>query len=314
MRSIVLLLFFLLFFQAAVRTQELGSLVVLDTLEVNGKDIIIYDNFTWQYLYTDSLLNIMSLADSLATHNYIVENKLFKEDSLTLFTTDWDSVNIFSWSNISKPFKDTIAIRLLSDSCNFSMPTLGYLQYGFGWRRREMHNGIDLKLELGDTVIAAFDGIVRYARWNKGGYGNLVIVRHFNGIETYYAHLSKILCKPNQVLKSGDIVGLGGKTGRAYGTHLHFETRFKDKAFDPQIIIDVETKRLKTNYLVLMPKNLKNHNIVQYNKSANSHIVKKGDTLWGISNMYKVSVKNICTLNGFEETATLSIGQKLRIR
>src|SRR5574343_1124269 len=96
----------------------------------------------------------------------------------------------------------------------------------FGWRKYRPHYGTDIDLEIGDTVVSAFDGMVRIARPKVGGYGNVVIIRHSNGLETVYAHLSKILVEPGQTIKAGELLGLGGNTGRSYGAHLHFDMRY----------------------------------------------------------------------------------------
>ena len=165
--------------------------------------------------------------------------------------------------------------------------------------------------EAGDTILAAFDGIVRYAGFNRGGFGNLVVIRHFSGLETYYAHLSKISVNRNQYIKSGEVVGLAGRTGRAFGDHLHFEIRYMDNPFDPELIIDFENKKLKTETIVLMPEIFEH---IKELSQAQYYTVAQGDTLWGISRRHGVSVNFICNLNGINQDMTLRIGQRLRVR
>jgi murein DD-endopeptidase MepM/ murein hydrolase activator NlpD len=108
----------------------------------------------------------------------------------------------------------------------------------YGWRGSRMHTGIDIKQQLGDTIVAAWGGRVRIARYLHAGYGNVVIIRHENGLETLYAHLSKVLAKPNCFLQAGQPIGLAGRTGRATTEHLHFEVRFLYRHFNPSILID----------------------------------------------------------------------------
>lgn len=110
----------------------------------------------------------------------------------------------------------------------------------YGPRRRRMHKGIDLKVLKGDTIRAAFNGKVRIKAFERRGYGYYVVLRHPNGLETIYGHLSKILVEENQIVRAGETIGLGGNTGRSTGSHLHFETRFLGQAINPAEIIDFE--------------------------------------------------------------------------
>ena len=133
------------------------------------------------------------------------------------------------------------------------MPVHGTLSSRYGWRGKRPHRGIDIPLKIGDSVHSAFDGIVRVAEGSSrtGGYGNLVVVRHPNGLETYYGHLSQILVKENEVVSAGEVIGLGGSTGRSTGPHLHFETRYMGKAFDPERVVDVPGDSLRCDTLTL---------------------------------------------------------------
>ena len=118
------------------------------------------------------------------------------------------------------------------------------LQSKFGYRPRfrRIHKGIDLGLHVGDTVRAAFDGKVRICRYERRGYGYYVVIRHDNGMETVYGHLSKFIVKPDDRVKAGDPIALGGNTGRSTGPHLHFETRYMGLPINPADIIDFENK------------------------------------------------------------------------
>ena len=315
MKTLFIYLLFV-FSYITVLAQETNTETVyknpVDTVHSTEFDIVLFDNNTWEYLNHDSVMALLHLRDSINIYSYILNEKLYTPDSLTVFSEKWDTVNIFAYGNIDyKRALDTFAIPILGDTGKFVIPVPGYKQSGFGWRWVQIHNGIDLDLKTGDTVVSAFDGVVRFAGWNNGGYGNLVIVRHFNGLETYYAHLSSLNCRDNQKVCAGECIGLGGRTGRAYGPHLHFEMRFKDNPFDPEWLVDFETKELKTDILYLMPEKFGH---VKEISNSQYHTINSGDTLWGISRRYGTSINYICSLNGITENTCLRIGQKLRVR
>ena len=168
-----------------------------------------------------------------------------EEPEEDIYVEGWDSQAVNCYTNAVVP--DTKVI----DVSNFCMPTMGYVTSPYGYRRRfrRMHKGIDLKVQIGDTIRAAFDGKVRLTR-NQGrrkGYGLYVIVRHSNGLETVYGHLSKFLVSPDQYVKAGDPIALGGNTGRSTGPHLHFETRYMGYAINPDAIFDFENKTTHTD-------------------------------------------------------------------
>ncbi len=169
-------------------------------------------------------------------------------DSLSIDPSEIPSSNLYqNWNNNNvrtgivnpKYFKDTLLV-LISDTHQFVFPYKGKICSTFGPRGRRNHAGVDIKLNKGEPVVAAFDGVVRMAK-NYSGYGKLVVIRHYNGLETVYGHLSKISVKINQKVKAGDLIGLGGRTGRATTEHLHFETRYLGATFHPQHILNFET-------------------------------------------------------------------------
>lgn len=180
----------------------------------------------------------------------------------------------------------------------------------FGWRRGRVHAGIDLDLETGDNVYAIIDGVVKEAEYSRG-YGNLVILQHENGLETYYAHLSKIKVEPGDVVESGDLIGLGGSTGRSTGPHLHFEVRYHGAYMDPNHVIDFKTGELKSDMLTLEKNTFKMLNDVN---KAKYHTVRRGDTLSGIASRYGTSVSKICRLNGISSNKVIRPGQRIRVR
>jgi murein DD-endopeptidase MepM/ murein hydrolase activator NlpD len=153
--------------------------------------------------------------------------------------------------------------------------------------------------------------VVRYAKYNRGGFGNLIIIRHYNGLETYYAHLSKILVKVNQVVKSGDLIALGGSTGRSRGPHLHFEIRYKDIPLDPLRVIDYDNQKLISGTFPVTKQ------VFYPNDHVENAIVvkiKSGDTLGKLAKKYHTSVKEICAMNKIKSTTLLRVGRPIRVR
>ena len=261
-------------------------------------------------------------------------------DTASVYTTDWNNEVTFQYPPAG--FSPEGIINLVDTTLGYAFPVEKPTTSGFGGRRRHQ-KGIDIPLKVGENVVAAFGGKVRYAKWNSGGFGNLVVVRHPNGLETYYAHLSKIKVRPNQVVQAGELIGLGGSTGRSYSPHLHFEVRYGFVPFDPNFIFDLENYCLKTDTLDLavVVKNAKgmkcydqdefdqeqhdhNHShatalpIANTSSEANSnaayHIVRSGDSLSKIGAKYGRSVDALCKLNGLTPTSILQIGQRIRVK
>ena len=237
----------------------------------------------------------------------------------------WDNETLYPYADENIP--DTVHLKLTDEFRCFVMPVETKINSQFGWRWNRPHKGLDLHLQTGDPVKAAFDGVVRYAQYNNGGYGNLVIIRHYNGLETYYAHLSKINVAPNGIIKAGEILGEGGCSGsRCTGPHLHFETRYKDQPFNPQEIIAFDKGCLSSESITLTKSNFvigKSNSVsTTFNsKSAKakanlkySYKIKNGDTLLAIALRNKTSVKTICKLNNLKPESTLKIGRVLRLR
>ena len=163
-----------------------------------------------------------------------------------VYGRNWDTINLFVYRNIElKDLPASVDIKLINGVGQFHCPATGRVLSKYGPRGRRDHNGTDIKVEHGDPIYSAFDGIVRLSRWNSGGYGNLVIVRHPNGLETYYGHLSRRNCAAGDYVRAGQVIGYGGKTGRAYGVHLHFEARYCDQTFDPERLMDFEAGNLR---------------------------------------------------------------------
>ena len=222
------------------------NLITKDTIfeETFPKDSIIKKNlnsFKKNWVTTEPLDS-----DSAA----LISEKLLSENPI--FLEYWDNTQVFTYENVTYADLPTkIEIPLVQKGEKFQMTWYGNLNFKYGWRWGRMHRGLDLFLRTGDSVVSAFNGVVRYARFNSSGFGNCVVVRHLNGLETVYGHLSKISVSEDQYVQAGELVGLGGTTGRSNGPHLHFETRYKDFSIDPETFADVRSSKLLSETFVL---------------------------------------------------------------
>lgn len=218
------------------------------------------------------------------------------------------------------------------DLSGFCMPTNHTrITSKCGPRWRRMHNGLDIKVYIGDTIRAAFDGKVRIVKYERRGYGKYVVIRHDNGLETIYGHLSKQIVKENEYVKAGDPIGLGGNTGRSTGSHLHFETRFLGEVINPELMFDFPKQDIVSDtYLFVRGANRyasqrdrllaagsrERSSWTARNDGGNSsiryHKIRQGDTLGRISRLYHVPIDRLCQINGIKRTTTLRIGQVLR--
>ena len=161
-----------------------------------------------------------------------------------IYTEGWESNLVNCYKDANVPNTKVLDVR------HYVMPTKGnYVTSHYGWRPQfgRTHKGIDLRAAVGDTVYSAFSGRVRLTRFERGGYGFYVIVRHENGLETVYGHLSRFLVKPDQYVKAGQPIALSGNTGRSTGPHLHFETRFMGYAINPEAIFDFANRCTHTD-------------------------------------------------------------------
>ena len=219
-----------------------------------------------------------------------------------------------------------LAIENIPDSIYFDLtgyiPAIeGKVTSRFGPRWKRYHYGIDIKLNVGDPVASVFDGKIRITRYDRGGYGSYVVVRHDNGLETVYGHFSKILVTEGQVVRAGEIIGLGGNSGKSTGPHLHFETRFLGNPINPEKFFDFELGEAKVSSY-LMVKEIAFHWAIPYrNKSQETstsvakkkfHKVRNGETLTRISKRYGVSINQLCRLNGINKKRSLRVGQTIR--
>lgn len=294
-------------------TFDTNGLTVLDTLN-SGNDalyVILYGNNTWKY----------------------VRNRAVAKDS-TIFEKYWDTVSLFPYKDVSiASLPQSVVIDLIDSTKSYHYPYKGAVnpRGKYGPRRGRRHQGVDLPLKMGEPVYATFCGRVRISQYVRG-YGNLVIIRHDNGLETYYGHLSERLVQPGDWVEAGHVIGKGGSTGRSTGPHLHFETRYYGQAFDPERLIDFKNGMLCRETFLLKKSffNINSNagqdfddeiaNEEQDKKEAAEkaamryHKIRSGDTLGAIARRYGTTVSNICRLNGIKSTTILRIGRTLRVR
>ena len=309
-----------------VKNQARQCTPYADTLDTGnpGVKVVLYNNGT--YRFVRDLSQVM--ADSL-------------------FTECWDTraVNPYRLEPDSIPERFSLWIVDTLDS--YSCPMTVKPRSLYGYRHGRRHQGIDLPLSTGTPVPVAFDGKVRISDY-VSGYGNLVVVRHPNGLETFYGHLSKRNVESGDWVSAGDIIGLGGSTGRSTGPHLHFETRYKGAAFDPAWLIDFETGTLRHRLLkirswyfnpnqryvqdvddedeifrtdeedrLLAEEQAKKEAAARAAAEAAAiryHTVRSGDTLSGIAKKYHTSVNELCRLNNIKSSAVLQVGKRIRVR
>jgi murein DD-endopeptidase MepM/ murein hydrolase activator NlpD len=188
-------------------------------------------------------------------------------------------------------------------------PHKGIITSRFGWRDGRIHKGIDIDLEKGEKVSAAFDGKVRVAKL-QGGFGNVVILMHPNGLETVYAHLSKLKVKQGDIVLSGQTIGLGGNTGHSRGTHLHFEVRYKGHPFNPSAIISFNEHKLF--HAIVTVRNNKT-SLCAFPANSSVHTVCRGESWYAIAIKYGITTKTLLALNGIEKKYYLKPGEQLRV-
>ena len=198
--------------------------------------------------------------------------------------------------------------------------------YGYRHSFGRMHYGTDLKLNYGDTIRAAFSGKVRVKSYEGAGYGNYVVIRHPNGLETVYGHMTRSIVREGTIVRAGDPIGLGGSTGRSTGPHLHFEARFMGVPIDPSDLFDFQAGVPRYDVFAFVkgayrtPRSFAVAKVAKPKKSGESteeqfktHRIKKGDTLSSIASRYGVSLKKLCFTNGITTHDKLSIGRTIRI-
>lgn len=240
----------------------------------------------------------------------------------------WDTTVYNPYKNISVT-EFPINITFSDSTYASPVPHEKVITSRYGWRRGRPHKGIDIDLVTGDSVVSILDGVVRFARYSRG-HGKTVVVRHFNGLETTYAHLSHIAVKANDTLKKGQYLGKGGNTGRSTGSHLHLVTSYKGEYIHPEYLFNFDaTNTIRSKDLWVTHKwtrttyhssrglakltlfNTKEEALASLEKQRKVYVVRKGDTLSRISKRNQTSIASICRTNKIKRTSTLRIGQKL---
>jgi murein DD-endopeptidase MepM/ murein hydrolase activator NlpD len=216
------------------------------------------------------------------------------------------------------PYKipiDSLPDTVRIDCSKFHVPVPGLITSDFGPRRYRYHYGTDLRINIGDSVRSAFDGKVRIIDYEARGYGHYVVIRHNNGLETVYAHLSQVLVSLDQNVKGGELIALGGNTGRSTGPHLHFEMRYLGNALNPASIVNFITGKVHNDiYQITKRKSFYYQHEVRKQAAAKYYKVRKGDTLGHIALRNGTSVKAICRLNKIKTNTKLQPGQRIRIK
>lgn len=278
----------------------------------------------------------LSLKEPKATPSKSVHYTYEKND----LYDSWDNGNVYA--DTKKKLPDTYSIDLRG----FAMPTPNRnvtSRYGYRAAFRRNHYGLDIKVYTGDTIVSAWDGKVRIVKTDPRGWGKYVVIRHPNGLETLYAHLSQQLVEVNQVVKAGEPIGLGGNTGRSTGSHLHLECRLLGEAINPELLFDFPNQRMTTDVYEWCNTNAKRAKngevsaeaiekveaesaalaeatgvqtpqpVSQPAKTTRTHKVKKGETAYKIAKKYGISVDKLLKNNGLRHNSTLRPGQILKI-
>ena len=312
-----------------VKSIDPSSVAPVDTLDTGNPaiKILLMANHTWKYFKDPSV----------SSHSEV-------------FNRYWSDEYPNPYKMELKDLNDDISIWVVDTLKEYHCPYQTKVYSPFGYRHGRRHMGVDLPLKTGTPVVAAFSGKVRMSKYYKG-FGNLVIIRHESGLETFYAHLSKRLVTPGEWVTAGQTIGLGGSTGRSTGAHLHFETRYCGFAFDPQWLIDFESGTLRHRLFILKKRFLnagskyipesddEDYLIMKADSSyyaaraveqakreqeeakktaelakAQYYKIRSGDTLGSIAVKYHTTVKKLCALNGISTKTTLRVGRSIRVR
>ena len=280
----------------------------------------------------------MKAVDSIVLHR-LIEQETFENPAGDLYE-EWDN-ELTHYSSSALPDEATIDLR------GFCMPTPSrVITSNFGARWGRQHKGLDIKVYIGDTIRAAFSGKVRIVKYEPKGYGKYVVIRHYNGLETYYGHMSKQLVRENEEVKAGDPIGLGGNTGRSTGSHLHFETRICGVAINPALMFDFRNQDVTSDFYTYrrsryaaesaqatrlrgVSGNSGNSRFdtdededdlemaiaapsATFSSEVHFHKVKKGETLQSIARKCHTTVDALCKLNRIGKSIRLMPGQILK--
>lgn len=310
-------------FKKIVKSIAFGALLFMSAQPVTAQDLLARQA---------PVDRKMKRVDTLALQN-LINRENIQSPSAELYD-DWDN----TYAHKATELPDSFRIDLR----HFHMPTTSrVVTSNFGSRWGRQHKGIDLKVYIGDTIRSAFSGKVRMVKYERGGYGKYIVIRHSNGLETIYGHLSKQLVEENQVVRAGEVIGLGGNTGRSTGSHLHFETRLCGVALNPAILFDFRAQDVvadsylfrKNTYMAESSEANRLRGKIgngsytreevqgemafgseteQVAEEKQYHKVAKGETLSAIAKKRGVSVSSLCKLNRISKRTRLRPGQILR--
>ena len=310
-------------FKKIVKSIAFGALLFVSAQPVTAQDLLARQA---------PVDRKMKRVDTLALQN-LINRENIQSPSAELYD-DWDN----TYAHKATELPDSFRIDLR----HFHMPTTSrVVTSNFGCRWGRPHKGIDLKVYIGDTIRSAFSGKVRMVKYERGGYGKYIVIRHSNGLETIYGHLSKQLVEENQVVRAGEVIGLGGNTGRSTGSHLHFETRLCGVALNPAILFDFRAQDVvadsylfrKNTYMAesseanrlrgkigngsytreeVQGEMAYGSETEQVAEEKQYHKVAKGETLSAIAKKRGVSVSSLCKLNRISKRTRLRPGQILR--
>ena len=277
-----------------------------------------------------------------------IDRKMKAVDSVALkrliFTENYDSPSedlYEDWNNLYAHREQALPDSFRISLRDFCMPTTSrVLTSNFGARWGRQHKGLDIKVYIGDTIRAAFAGKVRIVRYEGRGYGKYIVIRHHNGLETIYGHLSKQLVVEDQEVRAGDVIGLGGNTGRSTGSHLHFETRLCGVALNPALMFDFRNQDVVDDYYMFRKATYQQESVIasrlrgvggssfntgdedielasvapaaSYQQESRFHKVRKGETIYSIARKRGTTVNAIMKLNHLKKTSKLMPGQILK--
>lgn len=307
-----------------VKTFAISMLLVVSSTHANAQDLLARQA---------PVDRKMAAVDTIMLRGIAMREEL-ESPSADLYA-NWDN----KYAHKATELPETFNIDLR----HFTMPTTSrVITSNFGSRWGRQHKGLDIKVYIGDTIRAAFSGKVRIVRYERGGYGKYIVIRHNNGLETIYGHLSQQLVEENQDVRAGDVIGLGGNTGRSTGSHLHFETRLCGVALNPALMFDFREQDVTGDYYAFnrasydaesatatrlrgkqdgstLAKNDAGDDFSTNQRTTSGlddqvqyHKVAKGETLETIARKRGVTIDQICKLNHIKKTMRLRPGQILR--
>lgn len=307
-----------------IKKLAISALLAVAAIPVHGQDLLARQA---------PVDRKMAAVDTIMLRNITIKEDM--ESPASELYSNWDN----RYAHRATELPETYRIDLR----HFCMPTTSrVITSNFGSRWGGQHKGLDIKVYIGDTIRSAFSGKVRIVRYEGGGYGKYIVIRHNNGLETIYGHLSKQLVKENQEVRAGEVIGLGGNTGRSTGSHLHFETRLCGVALNPALMFDFREQDVTGDYYAFNKATYDSESITatrlrgkqdgsaiaRENKAEDFatndrmtsglkdqvqyHKVVKGETLDAIAKKRGVTIDKICKLNHISKTKRLRPGQILR--